>query len=47
MGSRPRLVAERFSKLPSALNTRESRRSARRGGVGQARGRAECTGHLR
>jgi hypothetical protein len=47
MGSRPWLVAESFSKLPSALNTRESRHSARRGGVGQARGRAECAGQLR
>jgi len=42
MGSRPRLVA----KLPSALNTRESRHSARRGAVVQARGRAERAGQL-
>jgi uncharacterized protein (DUF302 family) len=37
MGSRPRLVAARFSKLPSALNTRAISHSARRGGVGPSR----------
>jgi hypothetical protein len=33
MGSLTRLDTERFSKLPSVLNTRESRHSARRWGL--------------
>jgi hypothetical protein len=34
MRARPRLVAERFSKLPSAQNTWEISHTARRGGIG-------------
>jgi hypothetical protein len=33
MGSRPRLVAESFSRLPGALNTCEISKTARRGGA--------------
>jgi hypothetical protein len=33
MGSRPRLVAESFSRFPGALNTCEINNTARRGGA--------------
>jgi hypothetical protein len=46
MGSRPRLVAARFSKLPSALKHEGDQPQRRRGGVGQAQSRAECAGQV-
>jgi hypothetical protein len=44
MGSRPRFVAERFSKLPSVLNTWEISHTTRRGAVGPYRVRPGTRG---